>query len=79
MGMPGGYEWVIILAVVLILFGGKKIPELAKGLGKGIRNFKDEMKDTSSDEVAQASTPKVEQSETTATNSETTKNTTTQA
>jgi sec-independent protein translocase protein TatA len=49
MGMPGGWEWVVILLVVVVLFGGKKIPELAKGLGKGIKNFKDEMKDVSSD------------------------------
>jgi sec-independent protein translocase protein TatA len=47
MGMPGGMEWVVILLVVVVLFGGKKIPELAKGLGKGIKNFKDEMKDDS--------------------------------
>jgi len=39
LGIPGGMEWVIILVVVLLLFGGKKIPELAKGLGKGIREF----------------------------------------
>lgn len=38
-GIPGGMEWIIILVVVLLLFGGKKIPELAKGLGKGIREF----------------------------------------
>lgn len=37
--MPGGMEWVIILFVVLLLFGGKKIPELMRGLGKGIREF----------------------------------------
>lgn len=37
--MPGGGEWVLILLVVVLLFGGKKIPELMKGLGKGIREF----------------------------------------
>jgi len=37
----GGQEVVIILVVVLLLFGAKKIPELARGLGKGIREFKD--------------------------------------
>ncbi|RZK78741.1 MAG: twin-arginine translocase TatA/TatE family subunit [Pedobacter sp.] len=37
----GGGEIMIILAVVLLLFGGKKLPELARGLGKGIRDFKD--------------------------------------
>jgi sec-independent protein translocase protein TatA len=36
----GGWEVVLILAVVLVLFGAKKLPELAKGLGQGIREFK---------------------------------------
>lgn len=40
----GPMEIVVILAVALLLFGGKKIPELAKGLGEGIRNFKDSLK-----------------------------------
>tara|TARA_B100001287_G_scaffold9241_1_gene7121 strand:+ start:6456 stop:6644 length:189 start_codon:yes stop_codon:yes gene_type:complete len=40
-GMPGGPEWLIILAIVLLLFGGKKLPGLMKGLGKGIKEFKD--------------------------------------
>ena len=35
----GGQEFIIILAVVLIFFGGKKIPELMRGIGKGIREF----------------------------------------
>lgn len=39
-GMPGGWEVVVILAVILLLFGGKKLPELAQGLGKGIKEFK---------------------------------------
>lgn len=42
-GMPGGTEWLIILAIVLIVFGGKKIPELMGGLGKGIKSFKKAM------------------------------------
>lgn len=41
LSMPGGSEWLIIVLVVVILFGAKKIPELAKGLGKGMRDFKD--------------------------------------
>jgi sec-independent protein translocase protein TatA len=43
--IPGGFELILILAVVLLLFGGKKIPQLAKGLGEGIRNFKKSVKD----------------------------------
>jgi sec-independent protein translocase protein TatA len=39
-GIFGGWEIVLILAVVLILFGAKKLPELAKGLGQGIKEFK---------------------------------------
>lgn len=35
-----GWEWVIIILAILLLFGAKKLPELAKGLGKGIREFK---------------------------------------
>ena len=38
-GMPGGSEWILIFIVVLLLFGGKKIPELMRGLGSGIREF----------------------------------------
>ncbi len=51
-GMPGGWEMVVIALVILLLFGAKKLPELAKGLGQGIREFKgavdgvkDELKD----------------------------------
>jgi sec-independent protein translocase protein TatA len=39
-GLPGGMEWVLIIVVILIFFGGRKIPELMKGLGSGIREFK---------------------------------------
>jgi sec-independent protein translocase protein TatA len=39
-GMLGGWEIVLILTVILILFGAKKLPELARGLGTGIREFK---------------------------------------
>ena len=51
--MPGGWEMVVIAIVILLLFGAKKLPELAKGLGQGIREFKgavdgvkDEINDT---------------------------------
>ena len=43
LGVIGPWQIVIILVIVLLLFGGKKIPELMKGLGKGIKDFKDEM------------------------------------
>jgi sec-independent protein translocase protein TatA len=39
-GFLGGWEIVLILAVVLLLFGSKKLPELARGLGQGIKEFK---------------------------------------
>lgn len=39
--MPGGTEWVLIILAVLILFGGRKIPEFMRGIGKGIREFND--------------------------------------
>ena len=48
-GFMGGYEWILILAVVLLLFGGKKIPELMKGLGGGIKEFKNATKDEDKD------------------------------
>ena len=38
--LPIGSEWIIILVVILLLFGGKKIPELMRGLGKGVKSFK---------------------------------------
>lgn len=42
----GGTEVIVILVIVLLLFGGKKIPELMKGLGRGIKDFKDASKGT---------------------------------
>lgn len=39
--MPGGTEWILILLVVLLFFGGRKIPELMRGIGKGVRDFND--------------------------------------
>ena len=56
----GGWEIILVLVVVLILFGAKKIPELAKGLGQGIKEFKkatkevtDEIQNTPADTTAQ--------------------------
>ena len=39
--LPSGSEWIIIALVILLLFGGKHIPELMRGLGKGVKSFKD--------------------------------------
>lgn len=44
-GMPGGWELIVIVFIILIFFGAKKIPELARGLGRGIREFKDATKE----------------------------------
>ena len=41
LAMPGGTEWVLIILAVLILFGGRKIPEFMRGLGRGIKEFND--------------------------------------
>jgi len=43
MGEFSPIHWLIVLAIILLLFGGRKIPELARGLGEGIRSFKDGM------------------------------------
>ena len=43
--LPCVSEWIIIALVILLLFGGKKIPELMRGLGKGVKSFKDGVND----------------------------------
>jgi len=50
MGKFGGWEIILIVLAILLLFGGKKIPELMKGIGKGIREFKDGVKGENKDE-----------------------------
>ncbi|GAO27993.1 twin-arginine translocase TatA/TatE family subunit [Geofilum rubicundum] len=40
MGIPGGWELIVIILIVVLLFGGRKIPELMKGLGQGMKEFK---------------------------------------
>ena len=62
MGMPSGTELLIIFGIIVLLFGAKKIPDLAKGIGKGIKNFKSEMKEVD-EEIAQETPKKVEGSE----------------
>ena len=64
-GLSSPSHWLIILLIVVLLFGAKKIPELAKGLGKGIKTFKDEM--NNDDEVAK-NTQKIEENKNTTNN-----------
>lgn len=45
LGMPSAWQIILIIAVILLMFGGKKIPELMRGLGSGIKEFKDATKD----------------------------------
>lgn len=68
MGSFSTSHWLIVLAIVVLLFGAKKIPELAKGLGRGIKDFKKEMKDDKSDEseTTVVETPKHVEASTTA-------------
>jgi len=71
MGMPSMPELLVILAIVVLLFGAKKIPELAKGLGSGIKNFKKAMREDE-EEIAEAPKKEVENKETTASTTQTT-------
>ena len=41
LGLPAGAEWIIIVVAVLVLFGAKKIPEFMRGVGRGVKEFKD--------------------------------------
>jgi len=62
-GMPGGPELILIAFIVLLLFGGKKLPELMKGLGKGIREFnnaKNSIQSEINTEIREIEKPKVE-------------------
>lgn len=60
MGRFGVTEWIVVIAVIVLLFGGKKIPELMKGLGSGIKEFKNAAKDGDNN---QASAPKKDASQ----------------
>jgi sec-independent protein translocase protein TatA len=55
LGMPSGGSWIIIAIAVLLLFGGKKIPELMKGLGGGIKEFKKASKEESDEKIEEKS------------------------
>lgn len=59
LSMPGGAEWLWIVLIVVLLFGGRKLPELARGLGKGMKEFKDAKegrKEEDSDELKEKPT-----------------------
>ena len=64
-GWSSPSHWLIILLIVVLLFGAKKIPELAQGLGKGIKTFKDEM---NNDEEVAKNTQKIEENKNTTNN-----------
>jgi len=78
MGMPSMPELLIVLAIVVLLFGAKKIPDLAKGMGKGIKDFKKAIKDdeeepkeiAKNDADADATEAKIEEQKTEAKKSE---------
>jgi len=57
MGEFSPIHWMIVLGIILLLFGGRKIPELARGLGEGIRNFKEGMSGTSHTAAPPAQAP----------------------
>jgi len=58
MGKIGPTEIILILAIVLLLFGGKKIPELMRGIGKGVKSFKDGIKEEDTDPKSDTNTGK---------------------
>lgn len=63
LGMPQGAEWLVILAIVVLVFGAAKIPDLARGMGQGLRIFKAETKgltDGEKDKDAEATVEPVE-------------------
>ena len=59
--MPGGWEWIIILAIALLLFGGSRLAGLGKGVGRSIREFKEEVKTV--DDGKGEATPEVVEAE----------------
>ncbi len=79
MGMPSMPELLVILAIVVLLFGSKKIPELAKGLGSGIKNFKKAMREDEEEEIATTPKKEIEQKEQTTSSTQTKSNETTNA
>ncbi len=61
MGFTSAWHWVVVLLVIVLLFGAKKLPELASGVGKSIKNFKKEMQnDEENSELATTQKPQQE-------------------
>lgn len=56
--MPGWSEWIVILLILLLLFGAKRLPEIAKSLGKGIREFKKSIKGEDEEEPKDPNAPR---------------------
>jgi sec-independent protein translocase protein TatA len=56
-GMPQGAEWLVILAIVILVFGAAKLPDLARGTGQALRIFKSETKGLRDDEKDEAAPP----------------------
>ncbi|MBN2527031.1 MAG: twin-arginine translocase TatA/TatE family subunit [Deltaproteobacteria bacterium] len=63
LGMPGATELLIIAGVIVLIFGAAKLPKLGKGLGEGIRNFKDGLKggDEKSSDSTDSKPPKLDE------------------
>jgi sec-independent protein translocase protein TatA len=57
-GMPQGWEWLIVLAIFVLVFGAAKLPELARGTGQALRIFKSETKGLKDDDDAEKPSPK---------------------
>ena len=51
LGMPSGWEWIVVLLAILLLFGGAKLPQLAKALGQSKRAFKEGLDEGSREEL----------------------------
>jgi sec-independent protein translocase protein TatA len=62
MGLPQGFEWIIVLVVALIIFGPKNLPKIGRAIGQSIRGFKDEMKGITDNDEDDDSTVKSEKS-----------------
>ncbi|WP_205472303.1 twin-arginine translocase TatA/TatE family subunit [Nocardioides sp. SYSU D00038] len=58
-GMPNGAEWLVLLAIVVLVFGAAKLPELARGTGQALRIFKAETKGLKDDDDTTGDTPEV--------------------